>query len=90
MNPLRPYEPLNMCTEKWMKIEPEDVDIHSLVPSQKHLSKEPLPKGHSHCGDPIIHVVRFQEKSFISDGHHRVHEAKKRGDNKIKARVLTV
>jgi hypothetical protein len=90
MKNLRPYEPLNMCTAKWRTIEPEDVLIASLVPSQGQLSRGPLPAGHSHCGDPVIHVVRFQEKSFISDGHHRVNEAKMRGENKIKARVLTV
>jgi len=87
MNPLRPFEPLGMCTDDWLKIEPQEVDIHALIPCQEHLSDEILPEGHSFCGDKIIHVVHFEDKKYISDGHHRINEAKKRGEIKIKARV---
>lgn len=84
---LRPYEPLGMCTEKWMEITPELVEIDSLIPSQTHLVEHELPKGHSFCGDPIVHVVSFNNKLYISDGHHRINESKIAGEKKILARI---
>jgi hypothetical protein len=85
---LRPYEPLGMTTAKWREIEPVEVDLYSLVPSQEGVVDHILPANHSYCGDPVIHVVLFNGVMYISDGHNRVNEAKIRGEKTIAARLL--
>lgn len=72
-NKPRPFEPLNMTTALWKQIEPELVDLTALVFCQEFLSVDALlhPQP-SHSGDDYPHVVVFNDKWYISDGHHRI------------------
>jgi hypothetical protein len=85
---MRPFEPLNMDTAKWADILPVDLPIDILIPTQETLYEGELPEGHSFCGDQYPHVVLYQAKFFISDGHNRIHRRKLKGQKIIKARLL--
>lgn len=77
-----------MTTQKWLQIEPTEIEISKLTPSQTHLYDDITKIDTINCGDPIIHVVLYQGVFYISDGHHRVDLAKLNGKKVIECRLF--
>lgn len=82
-----------MTTERWMtEIPVEVVRIGELIATQSgvllHALMEPAPESRS--GDPTPHVLRFNGRLYLEDGHHRVVRARLRGQLYVYARVLSV
>lgn len=91
INDCRPYEPLGMTSADWRAISLADVPLCRINYSQSHLYAEGIMKvmrGEvSYSGDIYPHLVEYQGKIWIVDGHHRVTVALVRGENTIKARL---
>lgn len=87
MSNLRPFEPLGMTTTKWLTVPVVEVEIEKLTPCQDHLADNWTP-GASFCNDPHPHVVGYNGKLYLSDGHNRTNHQKKQGSKTIKARLL--
>src|SRR5688500_13881279 len=85
---MRPWEPTGMTTERWLLIPLRRVALATLIPS--HGTREEWVKGPSTswCGDPHPHVVVWQGRSYLSDGHHRVARARRQGHKTMWVRVL--
>lgn len=88
MNERRPYEKYltDMNTAKWKLIQPELIEIGLLIPTQSHIC-EYTEEETSYCKDYYVHVVLFEGKLFLQDGHNRVVKEIKRGNTMIVARV---
>lgn len=85
----RPYEPTGMTTAKWMKLREERVDVSKVVFSQDHLSlSHLLHPADSYSGDPCPHLVEWEGKLWVSDGHHRIIRAILSGYTYLFCRVL--
>jgi hypothetical protein len=67
---------MGMSTEKWLSIEPVRIDIRELIPTQdvkpEWVEAKKYNPMSSYCGDPYPHVVKYDGKLYISDGHHRI------------------
>jgi hypothetical protein len=72
-----------------MNIPPQYLRIASLIATQPHLHTEALTTTPPPTRgiDPIVHVVRWQGKDYIEDGHHRVVREALRGYSHVLARV---
>ena len=72
----RKFEPMNMTTQLWLSVPTQIVCISDLIFSQTHVSIEGLlnaqNKGNSFCGDAYPHVISYQGKLFLNDGHCRI------------------
>lgn len=89
----RPWaEPLALPEGGWREVPVRSVFLHDLWATQDGvyfhaiIGNPQVP----HSGDRFIHVVRYQDKNWILDGHHRVVRAALRGDGYIRARVLSL
>lgn len=86
----RPYEPLGMSTADWKRVRPRPVRIERLHPCQDGLTWEGLFAQEPYSGDRWPHVVRFEGRLYISDGHHRIARKALRGRRWALARVLSI
>lgn len=76
-----------MTTERWIKdIPAQAVAISDVTPIQEEPTL--LFPGRAHQ-DPIIHLVRFDHRLYVEDGHHRFFAARRAGHNWILARVIS-
>lgn len=78
-------------TADWMLIDPVQVPVRSLVPTQRTrlrwVFEKLLRPESSWCGDPFPHVVMLDGLAFVVDGHHRVAAARLRRRALILCRV---
>lgn len=86
-----PWPSQGMTSKKWLSVEPREVQISDLIATQdgiyfRGLHPDTIPVG----GDPIPHVIHWQNKFYLEDGHHRVVRAALRGEKVVLARVLSI
>lgn len=90
--PHRPWEPTGHTTTTWANIPTRAVPLDGLHLTQNQVSVPGLIHhahgGPSWCGDPHPHVIHWQGRYWVNDGHHRALVAWLRGDQYLEARVL--
>lgn len=82
-----------MTTQRWIdEIPVQVVPIAELVATQPGVLLQALidPAPESHSGDPLPHVLQFDGRLYLEDGHHRAVRARLRGQRYLYARVLHV
>jgi hypothetical protein len=88
----RAFEPMNMTTKLWLSIPVQKVCISDLIFSQTHVSIEGVlnakAKGSSFCGDSYPHVINYQGKLFLNDGHCRITMKLLNGETHTEVRIL--
>jgi hypothetical protein len=81
----------NMPTSKWMEISPSYVSISELIATQHGVYFHALyDTVESYSGDPLPHVVSWNGKLYLEDGHSRATRAMMRGWNLLQVRVLEI
>lgn len=87
-----PWGKTGMNTAKWLNIPTRQVVIRELIATQPGVLLHALTDQHTTTvgGDPTPHVIEWQGRLYLEDGHHRVVRAAIRGEHTIQARVLTV
>lgn len=86
-----PWGPTGMTSKKWLSIPARPVRIKRLILTQDgvyfHSLIEPqTPVG----GDEYPHVIQWNQRLYLEDGHHRVVRAAMQGYRLVMARVLTL
>lgn len=82
----RPWEPLGMTTERWrLEVPVRLVNIDRLIPTQLRLGPSDVP-----ADDAFPHVVVWEGRCYVSDGHNRIAHAIESGADFILARVLEI
>jgi hypothetical protein len=86
----RPYPPSGLTTALWRDVLPRHVPIDELIATQNHLTVAALHPGHtgSHPGDRLVHVIKWQGRLYLEDGHHRVVRERLAGAEFVNARVF--
>lgn len=83
-----------MTTETWKSLPVEEVAVEDLHFVQDEVKISDLLEVHygkpSCSGDEIPHVVRYQGKLYIEDGHHRILLWILRGAESVPARVFAI
>ena len=85
-----PWGETGMSTAKWQHIPTRRVRIADLTATQPGVllhaltDDAPTPVG----GDPVPHVIAWDGRLYLEDGHHRVVRARLNGRTTIEARVL--
>jgi hypothetical protein len=87
----RDWPATGMSSQLWLTLPAATVVISELVLTQpgvlfRALIEPGIPVG----GDPLPHVIRWQGRMYLEDGHHRITRALIDGHQTIEARVLTV
>lgn len=87
-----PYSDTGMSSQKWLDVPVQTVCVDTLIATQQHLFLKDLvnPPKRSFSGDEWPHVVHYQGKWYLEDGHHRVVRAVLMGDYCVAARVLEI
>lgn len=85
----RPWPATGMTSEKWLSVLPRTVNMHNLILTQDGIYFKPLletvvPVG----GDYLPHVVIWNKKLYLEDGHHRVMKLALNNIWRVQARVL--
>jgi hypothetical protein len=79
-----------MTTARWLTVPTQRVCIADLIATQPgiyfHGLTSPSPVG----GDRYPHVIDWQGRLYLEDGHHRTTRAALNGEHTIEARVLTI
>ena len=85
-----PYSDTGMSSQKWLDVPVRIVCVDTLIATQLHLYLKDLinPPKRSFSGDEHPHVVHYDGKWYLEDGHHRVVRAYLGGENCVAARVL--
>ena len=87
----RPYPAFHSTTAEWRRIPSEQVRLADLIPTQEQVSvADLLDPDTPFSGDEVIHVVRWRNRLYIEDGHHRYVRAMLRGRRWIAARVRSI
>lgn len=69
----RPYPETGLSTATWMQIEPEWVHWRDLITTQGYVSIPALlGQVPPHGVDPFPHVVEWDGRLYLEDGHNRV------------------
>lgn len=87
-----PWGDTGMSTAKWRTIPPRTVRIADLIATQPGILIHALSHEHATTvgGDPIPHVIDWDGRLYLEDGHHRAVRAALRGETHIEARVFLV
>lgn len=85
----RHWPATGMTSEKWLSVYPKVVKIKDLIATQDGVYLEPIirrtpPVG----GDQYPHIIIWQGKLYLEDGHHRVVRRAMKGCSDVTARVL--
>ncbi len=88
----RPYPETRLTTLEWLLIRPRHVPIHELIATQNHLRIAALDPAHhgSRSGDRLVHVIQWEGRLYLEDGHHRVVRERIAGADWVNARVLNL
>lgn len=88
----RPYPATGLTTALWREIQPVHVPITDLIATQDHLKIGALSPTHhgSHSGDRLVHVVKWEGRLYLEDGHHRVVRERLAGADWVNARVFDI
>jgi hypothetical protein len=87
----RDWPATGMSSQRWLTLPATTVAIAELVATQPGvLFQALLEPGEPVGGDPLPHVIHWQGRMYLEDGHHRVTRALIDGHHTIEARVLTV
>jgi hypothetical protein len=79
---------LGMTAAKWLDVPTRTVPVHSLIATQPGVYFAGLRADTPVGGDPHPHVVRWQARHYLTDGHHRVTRLALGGAVYVTARVL--
>ena len=84
-----PWGTSGQTSASWLLVPVRVVSIKNLIATQPGLLFEALitptlPIG----GDPLPHVIEFEGKQYLEDGHHRVIRAAMRGRTHVVVRYL--
>lgn len=72
----RPYPPTGIDTAAWRQLPTIVVDVHDLTTTQDGVMLGPLLTGATRPGsDQYPHVVSWQGRLYLEDGHTRVARA---------------
>lgn len=87
-----PWGTTGLTSATWLEVPVRLVLLNSLIATQPGITFEALlrPVGKSYSGDPFAHVVVWQGKNYLEDGHHRAVKAMLRGRVALLARVLEI
>ena len=87
-----PWGHTGFNTQGWIVNVPVSwVRISDLIATQPGVLLEHLKETgehYSYTGDPVPHVVIWNDKKYLEDGHHRVVRAALRGQVYVEARVF--
>lgn len=88
----RDWPQAGMSTARWLRIPPRPVPLDALTATQDGVFLAPLLAAapSSVSGDPLVHVVVWNGRLWLSDGHHRAVRAALNGQQQIAARVLVL
>lgn len=89
----RPYPITGLTAHRWMTTVPvEKVDFKDLWLTQAYVRIDMLflaeDLNHSVSGDPFPHVVAWDGKLYLEDGHNRITRAALRGYRSARCRVF--
>ena len=70
----------------------EDIKVEDLVPTQKYLTADNIDDVNKSLDDKVLKstIVKYKDKYYIIDGHHRIARRILRGDETIPSHVYTV
>jgi hypothetical protein len=86
-----PWGTTGLTSHTWLDMPVQQFSIRDLILTQPGvyfhaLTEQAAPVG----GDPYPHVVLWEGKAYLEDGHHRVMRALIAGRKTIGARVMKV
>jgi len=87
-----PWGTTGLTSKTWHDVQIRTLPISSLIATQPGVllhalsDNAPEPVG----GDPLPHVILYQGKYYLEDGHHRVVRARLAGNQTIQARLLII
>lgn len=89
----RPYPITGLTSQLWMdKVPVDKVDFKELWLTQAYVKIDMLflaeDLNHSFSGDPFPHVVAWDGRLFLEDGHNRITRAALRGYRSARCRVF--
>jgi hypothetical protein len=69
----RPYPATGLTTCLWRTLETRWISFSQMITTQDGIHLEALLKGSvSYSGDAYPHIVYWQSRYYLEDGHHRV------------------
>lgn len=87
----RAWPSQGMTSDKWLDVPVQIVWVQDLIATQDGVYLDPIIRpGMPVGGDSYPHVVFWQGKYFLEDGHHRVMRLVIDGAVMIRARVLEI
>lgn len=86
-----PWPATGMTSEKWLDIPVRAVQTRFLIATQDGVYLKPLLEPETAVGgDEYPHVIVYQQRMYLEDGHHRAVRAMIEGRPLLFARVLYV
>lgn len=86
----RPWEPMGFTTADWLRVPLIMLPLIELIPTQDVIPELLQGPDTSYCGDKYPHIVKWEGKTFINDGHHRIARAIRRAQAHARAIVRMV
>jgi hypothetical protein len=88
----RPYPATGLSPAKWREVSTKYVPIGELHATRAALSIAALAPDYRepHTADRLVHVVVWEGKLYIEEGHHRVAREALAGATHVNARVLNL
>lgn len=74
----------------WAAIQPQELDITGLWSLRTSLhpkAAEKVARG-ARKGDPLPHLVRYGDYTYVFDGHHRIADAIANGETTLEVRLV--
>jgi hypothetical protein len=84
-----PWGTTGLTTTTWLDVPVHDVNLSELIATQPGLLIGSLISPTS-SPDPMPHVIAWDGRLYLEDGHHRAMRAMLRGETTIHARVLPI
>ncbi|QAY16195.1 hypothetical protein SEA_SONALI_83 [Arthrobacter phage Sonali] len=87
-----PWGETGMTSQKWQEVPARSFLISDLIATQPGVLLHALAEDHqgSHSGDHLAHVVEWEGRFYLEDGHHRAVRARLNGSPRLLARHLVV
>lgn len=87
----RGWPPTAMTSARWLHVPTQPIPLHELHATQEGIYLHPLITADTPVGgDPHPHVVSWNGRLYLEDGHHRAVRAAIHGQRTLTARVLVL
>lgn len=86
----RPYDQGKLEDVDWVDVRPQYIWFKDLWLTQHHLNIAALVGRGGFSMDPFPRVVRFQNKLYLEDGHHRIVMQAVQKETGMNVRVTTL